>query len=70
MTTITGWTVRYYPTGDSSDVMEESPDADDNEYVLTGLRKRTSYTVSVAASNSAGMGPFTEQSASTPADRE
>jgi len=70
MTAITSWTVRYHPTSDSSDVMETSHDANVNEDVLTGLNKRTSYTVSVAASNSAGMGQFDEESASTPADRE
>ena len=70
MTEITGWTVRYYPTGDSSDIMEELRGANDNGYVLTGLSKGTSYTVSVAASNSAGMGPFTEQTKSTSVDRE
>ena len=70
MTAITNWTVRYYPTGDSSDVMEGSHGANDDEYVLTGLSKGTSYTVSVAAINSAGMGPFAEQTVPTPADRE
>ena len=70
MTAITGWTVRFHPTGDSSDIMETSHDANVNEYVLTGLSKGTSYTVSVAASNSAGMGPFTEQTESISVDRE
>ena len=70
MTPVTGWTLRYHPTDDSNDVTMRSHDANTNEDVLTGLSKGTSYTVSVAASNTAGMGPFTEQTRSTLIDRE
>ena len=70
MTAVTGWTLRYHPTSDSNNVTEESPDANTNEVTLTGLNKGTSYTVSVAARNSAGMGPFTEETTSTLIDRK
>ena len=69
MTAITGWTVHYYPTG-SSDVIMRSHDANVNEYVLMGLDKGTPYTVSVAASNTAGRGPFAEEVESTLIDRK
>ena len=70
ITPVDGWTLRYHPTDDSNDVMMQSPDAGTNEVMLTGLSKGTSYTVSVAASNSAGMGPFTDETISTPVDRK
>ena len=70
MTAVTGWTLCYNPTGSSDDVIMRSHDANINEYVLMGLDKGTSYTVSVAASNSAGMGPFTEEVESTMTDRK
>lgn len=70
MTAVTGWTVHYYPTGSSSDVKIIPRDANVNEYVLTGLDKGTSYTVSVAANNSAGRGQFTEEVESTVIDRK
>ena len=69
MTAITVWTVCYRRTG-SSDVTMGSHDANVMEYVLMGLNKGTPYTVSVAASNSAGMGPFTEEVESTLIDRK
>ena len=68
ITPVDGWTLRYHPTDDSNDVMMQSPDAGTNEVMLTGLSKGTSYTVSVAASNSAGMGPFTDETISTLVD--
>ena len=70
MTAIAAWTVRYHPTGSSDDVIMRSHDANVNEDVLMGLDKGTSYTVLVAASNSAGIGPFTEEVASTMIDRK
>ena len=70
MTPVTGWTVGYHPTGSSDDVIMRSYDANVNEDVLMGLDKGTSYTVLVAASNSAGMGPFTEEVSSTMIDRK
>ena len=70
MTPVTGWTVCYHPTGGSDDVMMRSHDVNVNEDVLIGLDKGTSYTVLVAASNSAGMGPFTEEVTSTMIDRK
>ena len=65
MTPITGWTVRYYPTDNSSDVTLRSHDANTNYDVITGLNKGTSYVVSVAASNSAGLGRFDAEIVST-----
>ena len=65
MTAITVWTVRYRRTGSSDGFTMGSHDANVMEYVLMGLNKGTPYTVSVAASNSAGMGPFTEEVEST-----
>ena len=70
MTPVDGWTLRYHPTDDSSDVMMQSPDAVTNEAELTGLSKGTSYIVSVAASNTAGMGPFTDETILTLVDRK
>ena len=70
MTAVTGWTVRYRRTGSSDDFTMGSHDANVMEYVLTGLDKGTSYIVSVAASNSADMGPFTEKMESTLIDRK
>ena len=70
MTSVDGWTLRYHPTDDSSDVMMQSPDAGTNEVELTGLSKGTSYTVSVAASNTAGMGPFANETILTLVDRK
>ena len=67
MTAVTGWTLQY---DDGSDVTMRSHDANTNEDELTGLSKGTSYTVSVAANNSAGMGPFGEQVERTLIDRE
>ena len=69
MTAVTGWTVNYQ-RGDSNDVMMESHDANRNGVVLTGLNKGTSYTISVAASNTAGMGTFTTQTETTQTDRK
>ena len=70
MTPVDGWTLRYHPTDDSSDVMMQSHDAGTNEVMLTGLSKGTSYTVSVAASNTAGMGPFADETMSTLINRK
>ena len=70
MTAVTGWTLQYHPTDDGSDVTMRSHDANINEDELTGLSKGTSYTVSVAASNTAGMGPFDEQAVRTLIDRK
>ena len=70
MTPVTNWTLQYHPTDDGSDVIMRSHDANTNEDELTGLSKGTSYTVSVAASNTAGMGPFGEQVTSTLIDRK
>ena len=70
MTPVTGWTLRYHPTVDSNDVMMQSPDAGTNEVELTRLSKGTSYTVSVAAGNTAGMGPFADETISTLVDRK
>ena len=69
MTAVTGWTVHYGIT-DSNDVTITSYNANDNEDKLTGLEKGTSYTVSVAASNSAGRGQFTTRTISTLIDRK
>ena len=68
MTAVTGWTITY--RSDSSDVMMESHDANSNGVELTGLNKGTSYTISVAANNSVGMGLFTTQTISTLIDRK
>ena len=47
----------------------EDPEA--TSFVLAGLAKGTSYTVRVAASNEAGLGPFSgEMMAETDIDRE
>ena len=70
MTAVTGWTLQYHPTNDGSDVTMRSHDADTNEDQLTGLSKGISYTISVAADNTAGMGPFGEQVESTLIDRK
>lgn len=70
MTPVTNWTLQYHPTNDGSDVTMRSHDANTNEDELTGLSKGTSYTVSVAASNTAGMGPFGERVTSTLIDRK
>ena len=71
MTAVTSWTIQYHCTDSDDDVMMQSHDADGvNEYELTGLDKGTSYTVLVAASNSAGMGPFTNQMVMTLIDRK
>ena len=70
MTAVTGWTLQYNPTDDGSDVTMRSHDANTNEDDLTGLSKGTSYTVSVATNNTAGMGPFGEQVGRTLTDRE
>ena len=70
MTAVTVWTVYYHPTGSSDDVIMRSHYANVIEYVLMGLDKGTSYTVSVAVNNSAGMGPFTEDIESTLVDRK
>ena len=70
MTAVTSWTVQYHRTDSDDDVMMQSRDGNDDEYELTGLDKGTSYTVSVAASNSAGMGPFTDRVVMTLIDRK
>ena len=69
MTAITGWTVHYEIT-DSNDVIITPYNADDNGDEITGLEKGTSYTISVAASNSAGRGQFTTRTISTLIDRK
>ena len=69
MTAVTGWTVHYGIT-DSNDVTIASYNANDNGVELTRLEKGTSYTVSVAASNSAGIGQFTTRTISTLIDRK
>ena len=70
MTPVTGWTLRYHPTDDSNDVTMRSHDAGTNEVELTGLSKGTSYTVSVAARNTAGIGPFADETRLTLIDRK
>ena len=69
MTAVTGWTLRYHRTG-SNDVIMRSHDADDTSYLIMGLEKGTSYTVSVTVNNYAGVGPFTVQMVSTLIDRK
>ena len=69
MTAVTNWTVHYGIT-DSNDVTITSYNAGDNGDELTGLEKGTSYTVSVAATNSAGSGQFTIRTISTLIDRK
>ena len=69
MTAVTGWTVHYEITN-SNDVTITSYNADDNGDKVTGLEKGTSYTVSVAASNSGGIGQFTTRTISTLIDRK
>ena len=69
MTAVTGWTVHYGITN-NNDVTITSYNADDNGDELTGLEKGTFYTVSVAASNSAGRGQFTTRAISTLTDRK
>ena len=69
MISVTSWTVHYGIT-DSNDVTITSYNADDNGVELTGLEKGTSYTVSVAASYSAGRGQFTTRTISTLIDRK
>jgi len=64
MSVVTGWTV-HYRRSDSSNVMTTSHNVNVNNDVLMGLDKGTSYIVSVAASNSAGMGPFTNKTITT-----
>ena len=69
MTSVTNWTLFYYHHG-SSDITSRSHDADSMGDILTGLDKGTSYVVSVAASNTAGMGPFGDNTATTLIDGE
>ena len=70
MTPVDGWTLRYHPTDDSNDVMMRLHDADTNEVELTGLSKGTSYTILVATSNTAGMGPFADETILTLINRK
>jgi len=64
MSAVTGWTV-HYRRSDSSSVMIRPHNANVTNDVLMGLDKGTSYIVSVAANNTAGMGPFTNQTITT-----
>lgn len=65
MTALTGWTIHYSRSDSSSNVTTDLYNANINSIVLTGLDEGTSYTISVAANNNAGMGSFTNEMIST-----
>ena len=54
----------------SNNVTNRSHDADSMGDTLTGLDKGTSYVILVAASNTAGMGPFGDSTATMLIDGE
>ena len=70
MTSVTNWTLLYHRHGNSDNITNRSHDADSMGDILTGLDKGTSYVVLVAASNTAGMGPFANSTATTLIDGE
>jgi hypothetical protein len=54
---VTGYVLRYYPTGDPNAVTEETFDDATTDKTVTDLINGTSYTFEVSATNVAGEGP-------------
>ena len=57
---VIGYTITWQRQGHKRQKMENISDASVTNFVLTGLRKYTNYTISVAAYNSMGAGPDSE----------
>ena len=57
---VIGYTITWQRQGHKRQKVENISDASVTSFVLTGLRKYTNYTISVAAYNSMGAGPDSE----------
>ena len=57
---ITGYSVRYGIQGESTQTMSAPGDSSGGSYEITGLQSSTTYSIEVAAINSAGTGEYSE----------
>ena len=57
---ITGYSVRYGIQGQSTQTMPVPGDSSGGTYEITGLQPSTTYSIQVAAINSAGTGDYSD----------
>ena len=57
---ITGYSVQYGIQGQSTQTMSAPGDSSGGSYEITGLQSSTTYSIQVAARNSAGTGDYSD----------